>query len=112
VQYLVLRGDLKKKWGLGALVAQGAHASTAAIWLHRELPATAQYLQALDSMHKVVLEAPDEAALQALAAALAAAGVPHKLWLEQPEMTASCLASAPGRRSALREHFSALKLMR
>ncbi len=55
VQYVVLRGDLVEKWPLGALVAQACHASTAALHLYREDPATQAYLEKLDSMHKVVL---------------------------------------------------------
>lgn len=58
VQYVVLRRDLQAVlgWPLGALVAQACHAATAAIHLHYEHPQTREYLQDLDTMHKVVLE--------------------------------------------------------
>ena len=55
VQYVVLRGDLADKWPLGALVAQGCHASSAALHLFRDDSTTQNYLADLDSMHKVVL---------------------------------------------------------
>lgn len=57
VQYIVLRKDLwtEKQWPLGSVVAQGCHASTAALWLSRESQATKAYCapDKLDSMHKV-----------------------------------------------------------
>lgn len=51
VQYLLLRRDLK--YGTGALVTQGAHASLAAVWETRDAPHTATYVAALSTMHKV-----------------------------------------------------------
>lgn len=65
-------------------------------------------------MHKIVLDAgaAGEAALRELSAALDAAGVQHKLWIEQPEGIPSCLATAPGRRGALKPHFAQFKLLR
>lgn len=58
VQYVVLRGDLAKTlgWPLGAVVAQGCHACTAAIHLFYNDADTQAYLADLDNMHKVVLE--------------------------------------------------------
>lgn len=57
VQYVVLRRDLwtEKSWPLGSVIAQGCHASTAALWLSRESQATKAYCapDKLDSMHKV-----------------------------------------------------------
>lgn len=57
VQYVVLRKDLwtDKQWPLGSVVAQGCHASTAALWLSRDSQATKAYCapDKLDSMHKV-----------------------------------------------------------
>ena len=59
VQYIVLRKDLwtEKQWPLGSVVAQGCHASTAALWLSRDSQATKAYCapDKLDSMHKVRL---------------------------------------------------------
>ena len=58
VQYVVVRGDLLRllSWPIGAVVAQACHASTAALWMHRDDSNTLQYTSDLDNMHKVVLE--------------------------------------------------------
>lgn len=58
VQYIALRGDLLKvqKWPIGAMVAQGCHASTAVIHMYRDHSNVVEYLSDLDRMHKVVLE--------------------------------------------------------
>ncbi|XP_042245739.1 putative peptidyl-tRNA hydrolase PTRHD1 [Thunnus albacares] len=97
VQYVVVRSDLvhKLSWPLGAVITQACHAATAAIHLHYGEPDTQQYLTELDSMHKVVLAAPDEAALSGLSDNLTQAGVSHKLWIEQPENIPTCLALRP-----------------
>ncbi|KAL2893704.1 putative peptidyl-tRNA hydrolase PTRHD1, partial [Bienertia sinuspersici] len=54
VQYVVLRRDLIDTWPLGSVVTQGCHASVAAIWQHKDDPATLSYCSpsSLDSMHK------------------------------------------------------------
>lgn len=58
VQYIVLRGDLlrKQKWPVGAMVAQGCHASMAVVHTYKDHSNVTQYLSDLDRMHKVVLE--------------------------------------------------------
>ena len=109
-------------------MAQACHACVAAVWLQRDAAHTAAYCspEALDSMHKarpgscacggahsgrqVVLEVKGEAELRALAASLAAAGVAHKLWVEQPEGVATCLAAAPAPKETLQPHFRRLQL--
>ncbi|KAA8582852.1 putative peptidyl-tRNA hydrolase PTRHD1 [Etheostoma spectabile] len=97
VQYVVVRSDLvhKLSWPLGAVITQACHAATAAVHLHYGDPDTQQYLADLDHMHKVVLGAPDEAALSGLSETLTQAGVAHKLWIEQPENIPTCLALKP-----------------
>jgi len=113
LQYVVLRKDLRELgWPLGSVVAQACHACVAALWLSREEGSTQAYCspEALDSMHKVVLEVKGETQLRALAEALQAAGVAHKLWVEQPEGVATCLATAPGAKEALAVHFKRLAL--
>ncbi|KAF3703038.1 putative peptidyl-tRNA hydrolase PTRHD1 [Channa argus] len=97
VQYVVVRSDLvhKLSWPLGAVITQACHAATAAIHLHYSDADTQRYLAELDSMHKVVLGAPDEAALSTLSENLTLAGVSHKLWIEQPENIPTCLALKP-----------------
>ena len=66
--------------------------------------------EALDAMHKVVLEVKGEPQLRALAAALAEAGVGHRLWIEQPEGVATCLATQPDAKETLAPHFKKLQL--
>ncbi|KAI3364471.1 hypothetical protein L3Q82_011265 [Scortum barcoo] len=97
VQYVVVRSDLvhKLSWPLGAVITQACHAATAAVHLYYGDPDTQRYLSELDSMHKVVLGAPDEAALSGLSEKLTEAGVAHKLWIEQPENIPTCLALKP-----------------
>lgn len=57
LQYIILRRDLwgEMGWPLGSVVAQGCHASTAALWLSRDTAITQQYCspENLDHMHKV-----------------------------------------------------------
>jgi len=114
VMYIVVRGDLGAAYSTGALIAQGAHAATAALWASRDAPATQAYCGgggALESMHKVVLRG-DGAALEAAAAALRAHGAPFHVWLERPENVATALATAPGSRAELKPFFAAFKLFR
>ena len=59
---------------------------------------------------QVVLEVKGEPQLRALSAKLAAAGVAHKLWVEQPEDFATCLATAPAPKSRVAPHVRKLKL--
>eukprot|EP00887_Chlorella_sp_A99_P004306 scaffold15.g4306.t1 len=114
LQYIVLRRDLwgEMGWPLGSVVAQGAHAATAALWLSREEAVTQAYCapENIDHMHKVVLEVKGEAQLRGLSEKLGAAGVPHKLWIEQPEDYATCLATAPLPKSRVQPHVKKLKL--
>jgi hypothetical protein len=59
---------------------------------------------------QVVLEVKGEPQLRTLSAALSAAGVAHKLWTEQPEDFATCLATKPYPKSAVAAHFKKLNL--
>ncbi|KDD75858.1 hypothetical protein H632_c467p1 [Helicosporidium sp. ATCC 50920] len=103
VQYVVLREDLHTTggWQLGSLVAQGCHASLAAVWDSREAADTQAYLSSQNRAHmrKVVLAVRDEEALRALAAKLHDKGLGHCLWIEQPENEATCLATVPALKS-------------
>lgn len=84
-------------WPLGAVVAQGCHAATAALWMSKDEAATRSYCSEgnLDSMHKAVLECKSETQLRNLSEKLSKEGILHKLWIEQPENYATCLATAP-----------------
>ncbi|XP_062184324.1 uncharacterized protein LOC133888188 [Phragmites australis] len=112
VQYVVLRRDLADAWPLGSVVAQGCHAAVAAVWAHRDHPDTAAYCgpDNLDRMHKVTLEVKGETQLKNLAEKLEAAGVQHKLWIEQPENIPTCIATAPCPKSQVSSFFKKLKL--
>ena len=68
------------------------------------------YLSDVDNMHKVVLAAPDEAALLKLRDKLAEEGVAYKLWTEQPENMPTCLAAKPAPKEDVQRYFKKLKL--
>ncbi|XP_075057270.1 putative peptidyl-tRNA hydrolase PTRHD1 [Mixophyes fleayi] len=114
VQYVVLRRDLQAGlgWPLGALVAQACHAATAVIHLHYDHPQTRSYLQELDTMHKVVLEVPDEVTLTNLAETLKLASIDHKVWIEQPENIATCLALRPYPKEDVHPYLRKFKLLK
>ena len=59
---------------------------------------------------KVVLEATGEAQLREIAAAMEAAGVVHKLWVEQPEDFVTALATAPALKGRVAPLVKKLKL--
>ncbi|KAM9561876.1 putative peptidyl-tRNA hydrolase PTRHD1 [Guaruba guarouba] len=115
VQYVVLRGDLSRpprSWPLGAVVAQGCHAALAAAHTHRQHPDTRAYLELGGAMRTVVLEAPDEASLTALAETLRQHSIDHEVWTEQPENTATCLALRPYPKDQVHQHLKKLKLLK
>ncbi|NXX98959.1 PTRD1 hydrolase, partial [Centropus bengalensis] len=115
VQYVVLRGDLARPplaWPLGAVVAQGCHAALAAAHEHREHPDTRAYLGMGGAMRTVVLEAPDEAALTALAETLKQHKIDHTLWMEQPENLPTCLALRPYLKDQVHQHLKKFKLLK
>uniref|UniRef100_A0A0E0H5M2 peptidyl-tRNA hydrolase n=1 Tax=Oryza nivara TaxID=4536 RepID=A0A0E0H5M2_ORYNI len=111
VQYVVLRRDLADAWPLGSVVAQGCHAAVAAVWAHRDHPDTAAYCgpDNLDRMHKAC-NTRGETQLKNLAEKLEAAGVRHKVWIEQPENIPTCIATAPCPKSQVSSFFKKLKL--
>ena len=59
VQYVIVRGDLwrTENWPIGAIIAQGCHATTAVMHSFMDDPNVREYLADVDHMHKVVLEA-------------------------------------------------------
>jgi len=80
---------------LNFVSAQACHASTAVLHLYKEDEGTREYLEKLDTMHKVVLAAPDLESLTKLAAKLTERQISHKLWIEQPENIPTCIAIKP-----------------
>ncbi|CAL8075779.1 unnamed protein product [Calicophoron daubneyi] len=113
LQYIVVRRDLITKlgWPLGAIVAQGCHAATAAIHSFHDCPDTVVYLEQLDRMHKVVLGVDGEPELRALHEKLASGNIDHYLWTEQPENICTALATRPYTKSTIQSYFKGLKLL-
>ncbi|GAB6029694.1 peptidyl-tRNA hydrolase domain-containing protein 1 [Chamberlinius hualienensis] len=114
VQYVIVRGDLGRKlmWPLGAIIAQACHACTSVIHLYYKDINVINYLSDLDRMHKVILEIEDESNLRRLSEKLTEAKVDHKLWIEQPENIATCLAVKPHLKKDVQQYFKGLKLLK
>ncbi|XP_071950911.1 putative peptidyl-tRNA hydrolase PTRHD1 [Antedon mediterranea] len=112
VQYVVVRSDLLRnlKWPTGAVIAQACHACTAVIHQFNGDSNVTQYLSDLDNMHKVVLEAKDETELRTISEKLSSKNIHYKLWIEQPENYATCLAVKPYPRDEIKPYFKGLKL--
>lgn len=58
----------------------------------------------------MVLEVKNESQLRELSKKLTAGGIPHKLWIEQPENVATCLATQPNLKSVAAPFFKKLRL--
>jgi peptidyl-tRNA hydrolase len=110
VQYIALRSDLK--WPKGALIAQSCHATAAVLHLNYHDKQTQEYLENLDSMHKVVVGVPSDNELRELSEQLAKNDIKFKLWIEQPENIPTCLATKPYSKSFVEKFFKAFKLLR
>ncbi|KAI9503263.1 peptidyl-tRNA hydrolase II domain-containing protein [Coemansia spiralis] len=112
--FIVIRKDLIKcfKWPLGSVVTQGCHATTAALWQHREDERVKIYMADIESMHKVTLETKNEASLLKAAENLKEKNIPFHLWIEQPENIPTCLATIPVMRSDLDDALKKCSLMR
>ncbi|TDG41173.1 hypothetical protein AWZ03_012410 [Drosophila navojoa] len=114
VQYIVVRSDLRStlNWPLGAVIAQCCHATAAVMSVHADDEDTQAYLKDLDNMHKVVLEAKDEAALLKLSEKLKENEIKHKLWIEQPENIPTCVALKPYVKDVVHKYVKHLKLLK
>ncbi|KAL1508925.1 hypothetical protein ABEB36_003744 [Hypothenemus hampei] len=114
VQYVVVRGDLLKelKWPIGALIAQACHAVTAVTHLYSEDEHTKSYLEDLNNMHKVVLEANNEDSIRDLSKALEENNIKHKMWIEQPENIPTCIAVKPYPKEEVQRYFKKFKLFK
>ncbi|KAF9647731.1 peptidyl-tRNA hydrolase II [Thelephora ganbajun] len=103
VMQIVVRRDLlvQEGWGVGPLMAQVAHATSAVLHETRERAETKEYLDDLLNMYKSVFQVDNLEKLEKLANALRSADPPisHHLWIEQPENIPTCLAVAPNRRN-------------
>lgn len=59
---------------------------------------------------QVTLEVKGETQILNLSEKLSAAGIAHKLWIEQPENFPTCLATKPYPKSMVLPYFKKLKL--
>lgn len=114
VQYIVVRSDLvtELKWPVGALIAQACHAVTAVTHLFYEDQHTKDYLNDLDNMHKVVLQANNQEELTTLQDKLKENSIKHKLWIEQPENISTCLVCKPYPKESVQSYFKKFKLFK
>jgi peptidyl-tRNA hydrolase len=114
IQYIVIRRDLltSKNWNFGTLIAQGAHASVAAVATTLTRPETVSYISDHLNMTKTVLGIDDGRQLTELSTTLKQAGILHHLWVEQPEDIPTALATAPDLKSNLAPSFKHLKLLK
>ena len=62
--------------------------------------------------HYNLFQAPDEPSLRQLSEKLTDAGIDHKLWLEQPENTPTCIAAKPYSKEHVQQYFKEFKLFR
>ena len=67
-------------------------------------------LKAAFSILQVTLEVKGETQLVNLSEKLTAGGITHKLWIEQPENSPTCLATKPYPKSIVSSFFKKLKL--
>ncbi|KAI0983310.1 hypothetical protein GJ496_004542 [Pomphorhynchus laevis] len=107
LQYVVVRNDLN--WPVGSLIAQGIHASIAAVHKYRDHSDTMQYLNS-DEMTTVVLAIDSEASIRSLIDTLSRNHVDHVCWIENPENVLSSLATRPLRKNSVKHLFQHLKL--
>lgn len=108
IMYVVLRKDLD--WPMGAIINQACHVSTAVTWESRDDPDAVLYFQQADGqMTTATLGVDGELSLTKLVDKLQRAGIPHKLWVEQPENIAVALATWPRRRSVAQKCFNGVK---
>ncbi|KAJ2664699.1 hypothetical protein IWW48_000646 [Coemansia sp. RSA 1200] len=112
--FIVMRKDLLRtlNWPVGSVITQGCHATAAALWTYREDERVKQYMNDIDTMHKVTLETKNEASLLKIADDLKEKHVPFYLWTEQPENIPTCLATVPVMRSSLGDALKKCSLMR
>ncbi|NXK46162.1 PTRD1 hydrolase, partial [Chauna torquata] len=111
VQYVVLRGDLARSWSLGAVLSRMSclalcfpHGSCR----HPAPPCPPPALTA----NFVSPQAPDEAALMALAETLKQHSIDHEVWTEQPEAIPTCLALRPYPKDQVHQHLKKFKLLK
>ncbi|OLP93373.1 Kinesin-like protein KIF3C [Symbiodinium microadriaticum] len=101
--FVVLRKDLD--WPTGAMINQACHACSAMAWEAREDEDAVNYFsEGLEGhMVKSTMGAKSQGELEDVTKKLEEAGIPYKLWVEQPEDIPVCVATWPRKRSVLRK---------
>lgn len=99
-QYVIVRNDIPK-YTHGMILAQGIHASIAALEVFRNNKETKMYLNDLKNMTTIVLSvsvffnwANIENFLR-LKQDLLAENIDHYVWIEKPEMIETAIATRP-----------------
>lgn len=59
-----------------------------------------------------MLQVPDEESLKKLSEKLNENAISHKLWIEQPENIATCIAVKPFPKEEVKKFFNKFKLMK
>lgn len=114
IQYILIRKDLigTKQWSIGSMIAQGCHASVAAIATTLESECTREYIADYLNMTKLVLAVEDDIQLKDMADKLSNNNIPHHMWFEKPEDIPTALATSPLPKSAVGLYFKHLKLLK
>ncbi|EGF79529.1 hypothetical protein BATDEDRAFT_25933 [Batrachochytrium dendrobatidis JAM81] len=105
VMYIVLRKDLAKTWPSGSMVTQACHAVTKVLAKHPTDSRVVEYLDKLETMHKVVLGIKNLGQLRKLQELMCEAAMDHEEWVELPEDTVTAIATLPYRRSVALPFF-------
>ncbi|XP_002156312.1 putative peptidyl-tRNA hydrolase PTRHD1 [Hydra vulgaris] len=114
VQYVIVRKDLLDtlRWPFGAVIAQACHACIAITQICKDDEHTKLYLEDLDNMHKVILQADNETTLRNLALLLKENNILHKVWTEQPENYPTCIALKPYPKDDVQQFVKKFKLFK
>ena len=112
VQYIAVRNDLGRNQSrsFNTLIAHTASAATAAVHMYGEHEHTEAYLKDVNNMRKSIFQVDNEDELFDLDNRLMMNKVDYKMWIKQPENSATCIATRPYPKSELEKHFKDLKI--
>ncbi|XP_055316894.1 putative peptidyl-tRNA hydrolase PTRHD1 [Sitodiplosis mosellana] len=114
IQYVIVNKEIITKlgWPLGAVIAQCCHATTAVGHQFKDDADVKTYFGDIDNMHKVVLEIATEDELRKLSEDLVTNDIKHKLWIEQPENIATCIALKPYEKDSVKKITRKYKMLK
>lgn len=118
VQYVILRNDLLPKrsnsgaFSLGACIAQGCHAATAALFKSYSDISTTAFLESTSDMTVCVLGVENVTELIELSRKMEESKITCHLWIEKPEDIPTALATAPVSKEVASPILGHLKLLR